>query len=90
MARAPNDNSFDPLPTKNISTVVKLTHSWLMHLNINCLSFCNPGNVKGYSINLFRATAPDDHSFKPLHIKIIFKVIKLTSAWPEQLIHLTL
>ena len=43
-ARAPDD----PLPTNYISKVVKLTNSWPMHLNINRLIFCNPGNVKGY------------------------------------------
>ena len=48
MARAPDDNSFGPLPTNDISKVVKLTHSWPMHLNINHLIFCNPGNGKGY------------------------------------------
>ena len=61
MARAPDDSSFDPLPTKNISKVVKLTHSLPMHLNINPLIFCNPGNVKGYSINPFMARALDYH-----------------------------
>ena len=61
MARAPDDNSFDPLPTKNISKVVKLTHSWPMHLNINHLFFCNSGNVKGCLINPFMARALDDH-----------------------------
>ena len=64
MARAPDDNSFDSLPTKNISKVVKLSD-----LNINRLIFCNPGNVKGYLINPFRARAPDDHSFNPLPIR---------------------
>ena len=57
MARAPDDNSFEPLPSRNISKVVKLTHSWLMHLNIKRLIFCNPGNVKGYLINPFMAKA---------------------------------
>ena len=61
MARAPDDNSFDPLPTKNISKVVKLTHSWPMHLNNNYLIFCNPGNVKGHLVNPFMARALDDH-----------------------------
>ena len=35
VARAPDGNPFDPLPTKNISKVVKLAHSWPMHPNIN-------------------------------------------------------
>ena len=48
MARTPNDYSFGPLPTKNISKVIKLTHSQRMHPNINPLIFCNPGNIKGY------------------------------------------
>ena len=68
----------DPLPTKNISKVVKLTHSWPMQLNINRLIFCNPGNVKGYSINPFMARAPNDHSFNPLPTKNILKFVKLT------------
>ena len=86
MAREPDDNSFDPLPTKNISKIVKLTHSWPMHLNIEYLIFCNPGNVKGYLINpfMFIARAPDDHSFNPLPTKTILKVVKLTHSWPEQ------
>ena len=48
MAKVPDDYSFDPLPTKNISKVIKLTHSQQMHLNIDRLIFCNPGNVKRY------------------------------------------
>ena len=66
MARAPSENSFDPVPTKNISKVVKGTHSQQMHLIINCLIFCNPGNVKGYLFNPFMARESDDHSFNPL------------------------
>ena len=54
-------NSFDPLPTKTISKVAKLTHSCPMHLNINLLFFCNPGNVEGYLVNPFIAREPDDH-----------------------------
>ena len=65
MARAPDDNSFNPLPTKNISKIIKLTHSQQMHLNINRLIFCNPGNVKGYYFNPFMARAPDDYLFIP-------------------------
>ena len=61
-------------PPKNISKVVKLTHSWPMHLNINHLIFCNPGNVKGYLINLTLYFA-----------KNILKVVKLTHPWPEHL-----
>ena len=85
MARAPDDNSFEPLPSRNISKVVKLTHSWLMHLNIKRLIFCNPGNVKGYLINPFMARALDDHIFNPLSTKSILKVVKLTHPWPEHL-----
>ena len=83
MARPPDDNSFDPLPTKNITKVVKLTHSWPIHLNINCLIVCNPGNIKGYSSNPFMARVPDDHSFYPLPTKNISKVVKLTHSLPE-------
>ena len=60
-ARAPDDNSYELLPTKNVWKVVKLTHSWPMHLNINRLIFCNPGNIKGYLSNPFMARALDDH-----------------------------
>ena len=31
MARAPDDHSFNPLPTTNILKVVKLTNSWPEH-----------------------------------------------------------
>ena len=48
MARAPDGNSFDHLPTKNTSKIIKLTHSQQMRLNINRLIFCKTGNVKGY------------------------------------------
>ena len=84
MARAPDDNS-DPLPTKNISKVVKLKHSRPMHLNINHLTFCNPWYVKGYLVNPFMARAPNDHSFKPLPTKNILKGVKLNQTWPEHL-----
>ena len=77
MARASGDNSFDPLPTKNISKVVKLAHSLPMHLNINRLIFCNPGNVKGYLIIPFMARAPEGHSFNHLPTSKISKVVKL-------------
>ena len=83
MARSPDGNSFHPSPTHNISKVVKLTHSWPMHLGIIHLTFCNPGYVKDYVINLFMARAPDDHSFNPLPIKNISKFIKLTHSWSE-------
>ena len=76
MARAPDDNSFDPLPSKNISKFDKLTHSWPMHLDINRLIFCNPGNVKGYLSNPFMARAPDGHSFNPLPTRNLLKVVK--------------
>ena len=34
MARAPDDRSSDPLPTNNISKVVKFTHLWPMYFII--------------------------------------------------------
>ena len=86
MARAPDDNSFDPLPIKNISNVLKLTHSWPMHLHIDRLIFCIPENGKGYLIYPFIARAPDDHSFNLLLNKTILKVVKVTHSWPEHLI----
>ena len=99
MAKAPDDYSFGPLPTKNISKVIKLTHSKQMHPNINRLIFCNPGNIKGYWINPFMAREYDDHLFNPQPTKNIskvtlplsrmieydFKVVKLTHSWPEHL-----
>ena len=85
MARAPNDSSFDPLPTKNISKVVKLTHFWPMHLNINHLIVCNPRNVEGYLIIPFMARAPDDQSFNPLPTKNVLNVVSLTHSLPEHL-----
>ena len=74
MARTPDDYSFGLLPTKNISNVIKLTHSQQMHPNINRLIFCNPGNVKGYWINPFMARKYDDHLFNPQPTKNISKV----------------
>ena len=74
MARAPDDYSFDPLPTKNVSEVIKLIHSQQMHLNINRLIFCKPGNVKGYWTNPFMVREHDDHLFNPQSTKNISKV----------------
>ena len=99
MARTPDDYSFGPLPNKNISKVIKLTHSQQMHPNINRLIFCNSGNVKGYWINPFMAWEYDDHLFNPQPTKNIskvtlplprmieygLKVVKLTHSWPEHL-----
>ena len=92
MARTPDDYSFGPLPTKNISNVIKLTHSQQMHPNINRLIFYNPGNVKGYWINPFMARVYDDHLFNPQPTKNIWRMIeydligvKLTHSWPEHL-----
>ena len=99
MARAPDDYSFCPLPTKNIPKVIKLTHSQQMHLNINRLIFCNPGNVKVYWINPFMAREHDDHLFNPQPTKNLskvtlplprvmeynLKVVKLTHSWPKHL-----
>ena len=99
MARAPDDYSFDTLLIKNISKVIKLTHSQQMHLNINRLIFCNPENVKRYWINPFMAREHDDHLFNPQPTKNIskvtlplpcmieydLKVVKLTHSWLEHL-----
>ena len=41
--------------------------------------------IKGYLINPFVARGRDDHSFNPLLIKNILKVVKLTHSWPEHL-----
>ena len=76
MARPPDDHSFDPFPTKNISKDVKLIHSWPMHLNIIHLTFCNPGYIKGYFINPFIAREADDHSFNSLPTKNVSKDVK--------------
>ena len=73
MARAPNDHSFDSLPTSNIAKVVKFTHAWPIHLKIIHLTFCNPGYIKGYLINPFMARGPGDHSFNPLLTKEYIK-----------------
>ena len=46
-----------------------------MHLRINQLIFWKPEYVKGYLINPFMASTPDDHSFNPLPTKSILKVV---------------
>ena len=58
MASAHDDHSFYPLPTKNISTVVKLIDSWPEHLNVIHLTRCHPELVKDYSISPFIANVP--------------------------------
>ena len=80
MARVPDDQLFNPLPTKNIIRVVSLTHLWLM--KIIHFTFCNPGYVKGFQINPFMARAPDDHIFDHLPTTHILKVVQLTHSWP--------
>ena len=60
IAGAPDDHSFNPLPTKNILKVFKFTHVWPMHLKINHLTFCNPGSIKGYLNNPFMVRGPKD------------------------------
>ena len=77
MARAPDDQLFNPLPITNISKVVRLTHSWPIHLKINPFTFCIPGCDKGFQINPFMARAPNDYSFEPLPTKNISMVVKL-------------
>ena len=69
-------NSFNPLPIQNMSKVVKLTHSWPMHLKIIHLTLFHPELVKGYLINIFMVRAPEDHSFNPLPTENILKVLK--------------
>ena len=60
MSRAPGDYSFDPLATRNISKVVKLTYSWPMHLNILLLTFCTPWCHQEY-INLLTYMSTGNH-----------------------------
>ena len=73
-------------PSRIYEKVVKLTHYWPMHLNINCLIFCNLGNVRGYLINPFMAGVLDDYKFNPLSTKNILKVVELTHPWPEHIL----
>ena len=69
-------NLFNPLPIQNISKVVKLTHSWPMHLKIIHLTLCHPALVKGYLINICMVRAPEEHSFNPFPTENILKVLK--------------
>ena len=70
MVRTREYHSFNPLPAENISKFLKLTRSGPMHLKINHLTFCRPGNVHGY-LNPFMTRPPDNHSFDP-------------SPWPSE------
>ena len=92
MARVPEDQSFNPLPTKNTLKVVKLNYSKPIHLYIIILTFCNPGYVKGYLRTAFMARGHDDHSFNSLPTRNILKVFDSTHSWLEHLhvIHLTI
>ena len=85
MARVPDDQLFNPLPTKNIIRirVVSLTHLWPM--KIIHFTFCSPGYVKGFQINPFMARAPDDHIFDHLPTTHTREVVQLTHSWPVHL-----
>ena len=76
MASAPDDHSFNPLPSKNILEVVKLTHVWPIHLKIIHLTLCHPELVKSYLINIFMVRASENNSVNPLPIQNISKVVK--------------
>ena len=50
-AISPEDQPFSSSSTNNILKAVMLTDSWVMHLNVIILTFCNLGYVNGYLIN---------------------------------------
>ena len=58
MIRAPDDHSLDPLPTGNISMVVRLTQSCSEHLYVIHLTLCHPELVNGYFFNPLMVRAP--------------------------------
>ena len=58
MARAPDDHSFDPLPTIDIFKIVESSDSWPEHLTVIYLTLCYPDLLKGYFFNPFMANAP--------------------------------
>ena len=66
-ARAPDDQSFNPLSTNNITMVFKLTHLLPLHLKIIHLILCNPEYVNGFHINPFVAGPHNDHSVDSLY-----------------------